>query len=165
MKGRPSLGKVSVAACIRSCVATAALCLGAARAGAVTVESNTKLSGDTDWTGQGAVTIAADATLDLNGYDYATKGVFSLDGGGRECASGTIGGVFPEAGATITVDVSKRLSGENRIRGDKMIATWTERPEDVNFVLDGESLAAGFELLVEDGGLRLSHKGFLILVK
>lgn len=105
------------------------------------------------------------STLDLNGYDYATKGVFSLDGGGRECASGTIGGVFPEAGATITVDVSKRLSGENRIRGNKMIATWTERPEDVNFVLDGESLAAGFELLVEDGGLRLSHKGFLILVK
>lgn len=104
-------------------------------------------------------------TIDLNDYDEATKGVFSFDGGDRTCASGVNGGIFPVSGATITVDVSKRLNGAGRIRSNAKIATWTTRPENVNFVLDDESRADGCRLLIDDEGIRLLRPGLLILFK
>ena len=76
MKDRNSVGTNTVATCVRSCVATAALCFGALNAGAdVNIAENTQLDKDTDWTGQGVVTIDDGVTLDLNGYKLLVDGL------------------------------------------------------------------------------------------
>ena len=80
---------LQIASCVRSCVATVSICLGALYAGAdVSITGNTKLQDDADYRGQGTVTIAAGVTLDLNGYNLFVDG---LDGTGTITDSTPLG--------------------------------------------------------------------------
>ena len=95
------------------------------------------------------------ATLDLGDR----KTTFSVDGVAANGTSGAVGLVRFDANAKITVDVSRRRGG------DQKIVSWTNDPGDtVTFVLDAKSAAAGRELVRREDGLYL-FSGFAVLVR
>ena len=95
------------------------------------------------------------ATLDLG----ERKTTFSVDGVAANGTSGEVGLVRFDANAKITVDVSRRRGGDQKIVG------WTNDPGDtVTFVLDAKSAAAGRKLVRREDGLYL-FSGFAVLVR
>ena len=95
------------------------------------------------------------ATLDLGDR----KTTFSVDGVAANGTSGEVGLVRFDANAKISVDVSRRRGGEQKI------VSWTNNPGDtVTFVLDAKSAAAGRKLVRREDGLYL-FCGFAVLVR
>ncbi len=147
----------------RAALVTAALCVATAPSPSYadkTISENLTLTEDTDWSGEGTVTIADGATLDFTQW----TGAFPVTSPAISYASGANIALKLEPATTGITALARSKDAETGKRNGYLLS-WDAIPAGVTFSPDAATRAR-FRVVPETNGLRVSFKGgFCIIIK